>query len=340
MPAAGAAWCAGRACLGHLGQDRRIGRHGGVSASAHLGGMHRGQNDAETTGMPGGCTPSSARRAERRACGLCWRCCWRWCIGRAPLSAADQGIGLQAFTPDQGLRSLATNVLLRDRDGVLWVGADTGLFRFDGHAFVAGGERHRSAALHVNDLYQSPSGRLWVGAARHLYVWEGRRLRRMADLPVADLRRIAGDGGSGVYVRHQHQLWHVDARRAGARGGLAACAVGRCAHRRSVAVVRRQPVDQLRSGAVPAQRQRRRGCGARPTACPPMAGTPCVPRRTVSCGWAATTTCCICAAGANVSKRCPQRTASMRSRSIAGAACWPPATAGSSAGTGSAGRVR
>lgn len=127
-----------------------------------------------------------------------------------PGQATERAIELQSFTPDQGV-ALAANVLLRDRDGVLWVGSDRGLFRFDGRGFVAVASDIDPLALQVNDLYQSPSGRLWVGAARHVYVWERGRLRRVADLPVSDLRRLAGDGGEGVYVRHQHQLWHVRA---------------------------------------------------------------------------------------------------------------------------------
>jgi diguanylate cyclase (GGDEF)-like protein len=122
---------------------------------------------------------------------------------------ADRAIDLQQFTPEQGLGSLAANVLLRDREGVLWVGTARGLYRFDGIGFQPVPTGIDPLDLAVNDLYLSPAGRLWVGTSRHLYRWDGHGLQRIADLPVDDLRRIAGDGGEGVYVRHQRQLWHV-----------------------------------------------------------------------------------------------------------------------------------
>ncbi|AND71130.1 hypothetical protein ATSB10_36760 [Dyella thiooxydans] len=132
----------------------------------------------------------------------------------APLATpavADRAIELQQFTPEQGLGNLAANVLLRDRQGVLWVGTEHGLYRFDGVGFQPVRTSVDPLDLVVNDLYLSPAGRLWVGTRRHLYVWDGSDLRRVADLPVDDLQRIAGDGGEGVYVRHQRQLWHVTA---------------------------------------------------------------------------------------------------------------------------------
>ncbi|MEW5833926.1 MAG: diguanylate cyclase [Pseudomonadota bacterium] len=127
----------------------------------------------------------------------------------APPATVDRAVELQQFTPEQGLGSLAANVLLRDRQGVLWVGTERGLFRFDGIGFQPVRTSVDPLDLAVNDLYLSPAGRLWVGTRRHLYTWDGNDLHRVADLPVDDLQRIAGDGGEGVYVRHQRQLWHV-----------------------------------------------------------------------------------------------------------------------------------
>ncbi|WP_168184679.1 diguanylate cyclase [Oleiagrimonas sp. MCCC 1A03011] len=132
----------------------------------------------------------------------------------APGARATSGetriVAMQSFTRDQGLRSLATNVLLRDRRGVLWVGTDKGLYRYDGREFVPVEDDER-APLRVNDLYQARNGRIWIGAAQGLYVWRDGRVEAVADVPVDDLRRIAGDGAQGVYVRHQHRLVHVGA---------------------------------------------------------------------------------------------------------------------------------
>ncbi|KGI78545.1 hypothetical protein LF63_0103515 [Oleiagrimonas soli] len=133
----------------------------------------------------------------------------------AQSDAAPRIVAMQTFAQDQGLRSLAANVLLRDRRGVLWVGTDKGLYRFDGRDFMPveghAGDGLDLARLRVNDLHQAPDGRIWIGAAQGLYVWQDGRVRRVADIPVDDLRRIADDGADGVYVRHQRRLVHVDA---------------------------------------------------------------------------------------------------------------------------------
>lgn len=150
-------------------------------------------------------------RVRRAICMAGLTALWATGLPWSGARATERQVDLQAFASEQGLNSLAANVLLRDRQGVLWVGTNSGLFRFDGTRFIAVSPEIDALELHVNDLYRAPSGRLWVGTARHLYLWEHGRLRRIADVPVDDLRRIAGDGGEGVFVRHQHRLLHVDA---------------------------------------------------------------------------------------------------------------------------------
>lgn len=122
-----------------------------------------------------------------------------------------RSVVMQSFTRDHGLGSLSVHVLARDRQGVLWAGTERGAYRFDGRTFlpVTTGPGRR---LRVNDMFLAPDGHLWVGAAQGLYRWDGDRLQRLSRVPVDDLRRIAGDGNHGVFVRHQRRMVHVDAQ--------------------------------------------------------------------------------------------------------------------------------
>lgn len=123
--------------------------------------------------------------------------------------ASPRLVSMQPFTRAQGLGNLAAHVMLLDHRGVLWVGTDRGLFRFDGSHFVAVPFAPDGRAPQINDLYQARDGRLWIGTPRHVYAWNRGHPKRMADLPVTDLQRMAGDGAGGIYVRHQHRLWHI-----------------------------------------------------------------------------------------------------------------------------------
>ncbi|NII12093.1 diguanylate cyclase [Oleiagrimonas sp. C23AA] len=133
------------------------------------------------------------------------------CAGAQAPVRPQQDIDLQSFTQDQGLASLATNVMQRDAHGVLWVGTDAGLFRFDGHMFVPVDTGLDPLDLRVNGLHLAPDGSLWVATSRGLYRWRDGGLEQVAKLPVDDRYRLTGDGANGIYLRHQRALWHVNA---------------------------------------------------------------------------------------------------------------------------------
>src|SRR5439155_19244393 len=58
--------------------------------------------------------------------------------------------------------------IARDRDGVLWVGSDAGLSRFDGGRFTDIG-RAEGLAQRVLCITQDRSGAMWVGTVGRLY---------------------------------------------------------------------------------------------------------------------------------------------------------------------------
>ena len=81
-----------------------------------------------------------------------------------PAVAAQRFVELGA---GRGLTASVVNAMLIDRDGLLWVGAREGLFRYDGYEAAAiltdltdpGG----ASDLEVRALYEADDGALWVG---------------------------------------------------------------------------------------------------------------------------------------------------------------------------------
>jgi ligand-binding sensor domain-containing protein len=63
----------------------------------------------------------------------------------------------------EGLRNLVVTVLHQDRDGFLWVGTENGLYRYDGHRFLAFSVKEGLPGTDITLLYETADGKLWVG---------------------------------------------------------------------------------------------------------------------------------------------------------------------------------
>jgi hypothetical protein len=75
------------------------------------------------------------------------------------------------YTQTDGLRDLSVNCLVRDRTGFLWVGTESGLFRYDGFRFRPIG----TPEINVHSLREDQAGRIWIGAIDGLYYLDGSR---------------------------------------------------------------------------------------------------------------------------------------------------------------------
>lgn len=87
---------------------------------------------------------------------------------------ASEGLGLVQpniqfthLSPGQGLTSGAVNAMLQDRQGMLWIGTETGLSGFDGYETIMFQHNPNNGASlgggSVTALAEEPGGRLWVG---------------------------------------------------------------------------------------------------------------------------------------------------------------------------------
>lgn len=68
-----------------------------------------------------------------------------------------------------GLGNLNVMCMLQDRAGFLWMGTQSGLFRYDGSRFLEFGRAEGLAGTFVNALAEDDSGRLWVGTTEGLF---------------------------------------------------------------------------------------------------------------------------------------------------------------------------
>ena len=73
--------------------------------------------------------------------------------------------GLDVWQEAQGLPQDTVQVILRGRDGYLWLGTQEGLVRFDGARFTTWDRRNTPELKHnsIIGLAEGPDGSLWAG---------------------------------------------------------------------------------------------------------------------------------------------------------------------------------
>src|SRR5580698_3042136 len=74
-----------------------------------------------------------------------------------------QRYNFKFYGEEEGLQSLAVQIVLQDRAGFLWVGTQNGLFRYDGSRFAGFGKADGLPDAHIESLHESIDGTLWVG---------------------------------------------------------------------------------------------------------------------------------------------------------------------------------
>jgi len=131
-------------------------------------------------------------------------------------TAYGQRYKFKFYGEEEGLPSLAVQIVLQDRAGFLWVGTQNGLYRYDGNRFVAFGKADGLPDAHIESLHESIDGTLWVGTRFGL----ARRLRdgfERVDIGTKDgivgREGIASDASGALYVATRHGLiWGTPAK--------------------------------------------------------------------------------------------------------------------------------
>ena len=91
----------------------------------------------------------------------------------AASSSDPQGrLLFQSYGRESGLGNVRINLLLQDKTGFIWVGTDSGLYRFDGQRFQAFGLEQGLPSLEINALTLDSAGVMWVGTKLGLARWK------------------------------------------------------------------------------------------------------------------------------------------------------------------------
>ncbi|UXI69885.1 sensor histidine kinase [Tahibacter amnicola] len=122
-----------------------------------------------------------------------------------PIAAGTMPAGQYLFRDygaAQGLSYVAIQQLAQDTRGFIWIGAENGLFRYDGYHFDAFGTREGLHSILINALHVDAKGVLWAGTHGGLSHWNGQRFERI--LPAQGLPSITvttlSDGPGGIWV--------------------------------------------------------------------------------------------------------------------------------------------
>jgi diguanylate cyclase (GGDEF)-like protein len=121
----------------------------------------------------------------------------------------------QGTAESLGLSTATVTSLVQDKDGFLWIGTQSGLYRYDGLTVTKYGEEQWLRSSYITQLLISPRGELWV--ATHLGIWRyaGGKFTELAVPESAKVSRggrqiLAVDGNNRAYVGTVQGVLRVD----------------------------------------------------------------------------------------------------------------------------------
>ena len=117
----------------------------------------------------------------------------------------------RVYAGTDGLRNLVISSITQDGNGLLWLGTDDGVYRFDGVSFKHFSANDGLLASYVLVVGVAPDGNVCVGEAAGLVCWNGRRFSQASTrgLPAVPIHTIVsyagklwvGTEGAGLYVQ-------------------------------------------------------------------------------------------------------------------------------------------
>lgn len=116
------------------------------------------------------------------------------------------------YREESGLSSPYARVIAQDADGLIWVGTNGGLYRYDGELFEYFGRAAGLPGVQIRDLMVDARGRLWVATAKGLAFRRGARFE-VVPLPDDSGAKQAGslDGTANhLYLTGETSLIEID----------------------------------------------------------------------------------------------------------------------------------
>jgi len=101
----------------------------------------------------------------------------------------------RVFGGADGLRNLVISSVAQDRDGLLWIASEDGVYRFDGERFTHFSVDDGLASSVTQVVGVGPDGRLCAGGPNGLACWDGSRFARAVGLPAMPVTTMTTYGG-------------------------------------------------------------------------------------------------------------------------------------------------
>ncbi len=136
----------------------------------------------------------------------------------AAISAAAQSYSFKTYGQDYGLKNVALNSITEDTEGYVWVGTQSGLYRYDGRSFQQVGSLKTLDSLDVQAVAAAPDGSVWVGTNAGLALARADRveaIRTSVPLEIASDSGLAVDRAGRLYAASTAGLLRLERDRAG-----------------------------------------------------------------------------------------------------------------------------
>jgi len=122
---------------------------------------------------------------------------------------------LTVFTTANGLPGDVVHTIYEDHEGILWIGTNTGIARWDGHGFVSFDKSGGLSDSEIRAIFEDREGNLWVGAGASVDRFAVTKLKpytfvqgpAVANVP--DHSSVASTQAGGVWCANDLGLWHV-----------------------------------------------------------------------------------------------------------------------------------
>lgn len=122
----------------------------------------------------------------------------------------------QQWGVDQGLPQTTVQAIIQSHDGMLWIGTQDGLVRFDGIDFQIFSQDEYPGLAHpyINSLAEDGNGRVWVGTEQGVSLVEAGRIRHIQPATGMDpgpVREIAHDPNRNIiWAAADNGLFRID----------------------------------------------------------------------------------------------------------------------------------
>jgi len=124
------------------------------------------------------------------------------------------GNEFENLNTSDGLAYDRTGCIYEDSDGMMWIGTERGISKFDGQGFVNYYTDEGGDSDDINSIIQDESGRFWIGARGNAHYFDGSeftKIIREDGSPFTNVRSIIMDRQGDIWLGGNDGLWRYKA---------------------------------------------------------------------------------------------------------------------------------